>query len=115
EYQDYLNKEIPSCEIIVFLFHKVYGKHTREEYELALENFKAGKMPHYIYVCFKEVNLKRLTDIDKNILELNNLSNEIVNDKQIFIDYSSTTELKKIMSKQFDLILPEIADRITNS
>ena len=48
--QDEYNNAIRDCDIFVMLFHTKVGKHTREEFEVALEQFrKNGKPLLYAY------------------------------------------------------------------
>ncbi|NOU20112.1 MAG: hypothetical protein HOO91_21355 [Bacteroidales bacterium] len=54
--QDEYNKAIAVCDIFVSLFHTKVGKYTNEEFEVALESFKAKGKP-LIYTYFSKATI----------------------------------------------------------
>lgn len=53
--QDEYNKAIRDCDIFVLLFHSKVGKFSREEFEIALDQFHSTGKP-LIYTYFKPVD-----------------------------------------------------------
>ena len=70
--QDDYNKVVLSSSIFISLFATKVGQYTREEFETAYQNFKAGGATQYIYTYFKNaqintnnMNLEELSKLDQ--------------------------------------------------
>ncbi|MDP2362188.1 MAG: hypothetical protein Q8M94_00310, partial [Ignavibacteria bacterium] len=79
------------------------------EYDTAYGNFVKGKKPSYFYVYFKIDNLK-ISEIDKDILDIVALRKQIANAEQIYNDFSSDDELILKVKKQLEIIISELFD-----
>jgi hypothetical protein len=60
--QDEYNGAIKSCDIFVMLFHTKVGKYTNEEFETAIEHFKAHDKPD-IFTYVKDVSSGAITEL----------------------------------------------------
>ena len=106
--QDYFNQKMLECDIVICLFFKKVGNFTKEEFEVAYQKLKAGGKPHYLYVFFKSGNVA-IEDIDKAILEIKALKDEIAGFEQIYKTFKSNSDLILQLENQIDLIIPDIA------
>ncbi|MCI0601442.1 hypothetical protein L0156_00355 [bacterium] len=105
--QDHFNEQLLQCEVVIFLFFKKVGKFTKEEFELAYQNFKKGSTnPRYLYVLFKDVPVK-ISEIDEQILQIKKLKDQIAEAEQIYLSFESMAELQLKLKHQIDLILQE--------
>ena len=64
--QDYFNREMLKCDIVLILFFKKVGPFTKEEFDKAYENLKKGKKPHFLFVYFKTGTIA-LDEVDEEI------------------------------------------------
>ena len=107
--QDYINKEISKCDIVIVLFSDRVGDFTKEEFELAYNNFKARMKPHYIYVYFKDVKIKPDSQNRVEFNRLCDLKDDIFNKyQQIFNEYNTKESLILQLTNQFQKIIEEI-------
>ncbi|MGA1871733.1 MAG: SUMF1/EgtB/PvdO family nonheme iron enzyme [bacterium] len=102
--QDYFNKEMLKCEIVIALFFKRVGQFTLEEFEIAHANLYAGHKPHYLFVYFSS------GPIDEEVLEIKELKQRIQKHEQIYCSYTSTEDLILQVNQQLDLVASEIAE-----
>jgi formylglycine-generating enzyme required for sulfatase activity len=104
--QDEYNKQVASCDIFVSLFKTKVGKYTEEEFDKALETFRATGKP-LIYTYFKntEINLGDITD---EILTLVNFKKKLQKIGHFYPPYTSIEDLKHRFSVQIDKFLPEL-------
>ena len=105
--QDYFNEKMLECDIVICMFFKKVGNFTKEEFELAANNLKAGKNPRYLCVFFKSGKI----DIDENdeeIQKIRELKKEIEAAEQLYNNFKSTEDLILQIKNQLDLIIPEI-------
>ena len=95
------------CDIVIALFFTKVGNFTKEEFDLAYKHFKDEKKPYYLYVYFKsgEINI---SEIDKKILKIIELKEEIAEAEQIYNNFKSKEDLELQIQKQLALIIPEL-------
>ncbi len=106
--QDYFNKEMLACDVVICIFFKKVGTFTKEEFKAAYEHFKQGNRPKYLYVYFKSGFVK-IDEIDEEIRKISELRKEIAEAEQIFNDFNSKADLILQLTNEFELIIPEIA------
>jgi len=102
--QDYYNKEMLQCDIVIALFFKKVGRFTKEEFDIAYKNLKEGKKPFHMFVFFKDTEIL-ISTIDEEVLGIKNLKKQIDNYEQIYHIFKTTDELIDIIKHQFDLII----------
>jgi len=105
--QDYFNREMLKCDIVICMFFKKIGNFTKEEFDKAYNHFKKGKKPRHIYVFFKSGEVD-IDEIDEDILKIRKLKEEIKEAEQIYKSFKSNDDLVIQLKKQLDLIIPEI-------
>jgi len=106
-YQDYLNEEMLKCNIVISMFFTKVGDFTKEEFDVAYKGFKEGRKPNHLYVYFKQGQVN-IDDIDVEILNIKKLKDKIKEAEQIFNSFDSTSNLILQLTRQFELIVPEI-------
>ena len=103
--QNYFNKEMIKCDIIIVLFYKKIGQFTKEEFDIAYRNLKKfEKKPHYMFVFFKESKIN-IADINTEILEVNKLKKIIEHHEQIYNTFENKDSLINKIKRQFDLVI----------
>ena len=105
--QDYFNEEMLKCEIVVVLIFTKVGEFTKEEFDKAYEAFKSAENPKYLYVYFKDVEVK-LSKIPKEYMDVIELKEEIQSIEQIYCPFDSIDNLTQQLNKQLNLIIPEL-------
>ena len=105
--QEYFNKKMLECDIVICIFFKKVGDFTKEEFDLAYKHFKEGKKPHYLYVFFRSGKVD-IEEIDEDILKIKKLKSEIEEAEQIYKSFKSNEDLLLQLKKQLELILPEM-------
>lgn len=103
--QDYFNEEMLKCEVVVFLFWKKVGDFTKEELDVAYEQFKAGKKPRSLYVYFKSGQIP-IAEINEEILKINQLKKEIETAEELYGHFDSKEHLLLQLKHQLELIIP---------
>lgn len=56
--QDEYNEELSKCDICMVLFWNIIGEYTKEELDIAYNNYSEGRRPYKIYVFFKESDVQ---------------------------------------------------------
>lgn len=93
--QDEYNKAIRSCDIFVMLYHTKVGKFTREEFEVALEQFRATGKP-LIYVYHKtatpktppsDEDAKSVADFEALVRDLQHFKTDYANRKALQLHF----------------------------
>ena len=102
--QDYFNKEILKCDIVLALFFKKVGRFTKEEFELAHKKLKEGKKPKYLYVYFKNSNIST-EEITRDYVKIIELKENIQKYEQYYGSYNSIDDLKLQLKSQLDQII----------
>ncbi|KPA11373.1 ATPase AAA [Candidatus Magnetomorum sp. HK-1] len=102
--QDYFNKEMLACDIVVALFYSKVGAFTKEEFELAYENLKIGKKPHYLFVGFKDAQIST-SDITKEYLEILQLREKIQQNEQLYLSFDSMDQLILKLNDQLEKVI----------
>jgi small GTP-binding protein len=105
--QDYFNEKMLECDIVNLMFFKKVGDYTREEFDVAYQNFKEGKNPRYLYVYFKSGKVD-IDEIDEEILKIKSLKKEIAEAEQIYNSFTSNEDLILQLKNQLDMIIPEM-------
>ncbi len=109
--QDGFNQDMLKCDIVIFLFFTNVGVYTREEYDVAYQNFINRNKPHYILVFFKSGNINIKDILPEEIQTIKELQEEIDKNEQIYTEFRSTEELILQLGDQLDLIVREIVDQ----
>jgi len=88
--QDYFNQEMLTCDIVVALFYSKVGQFTKEEFDLAYSNLKAGKKPKYLFVGFKTTPPKT---VNGGYVDIIKLRAQIEQNEQLFLSFESIDQL----------------------
>lgn len=67
--QDYFNREMLKCDIVLALFFKKVGQFTKEEFTVAYQNLKKCQKPEFLFVYFKSGTLT-IDEVTPDILNL---------------------------------------------
>jgi len=102
--QDYFNKEMLDCDIVIALFYTRVGVFTKEEFDLAYDHLKDGKKPEYLFVGFKISPPER---ISSEYIEIIKLRKEIEDNEQLYISFESTDSLILKLDTQLNKIIQE--------
>jgi energy-coupling factor transporter ATP-binding protein EcfA2 len=103
--QDYFNKEMLACDMVIALFLDKVGEFTLEEFHTAWDEFKKGNLPKYLYAYFSKAPIGNAFDIDYVELgKVQTLRKEIEKEQQIYCTYTSIADLKNQISDQLKLI-----------
>ncbi|UCH94328.1 MAG: NACHT domain-containing protein [Candidatus Aminicenantes bacterium] len=102
--QDYFNRKMLECDIVMVLFFKKVGKFTKEEFKLAYENLKKGKKPHFLFVYFKSEKID-IAEVNEDILEIGRLKKEIQQYQQIYGTFKSGEDLILKLQRQLDQVI----------
>ena len=90
--QNRFSAKIPECQVMIVLFHKKVGEFTKEEFDIAYNNFQSGLNPRFIFVYFKDEDLS-IKEINPGILKIYQMREQIKDHKQMFIDFKDITDL----------------------
>ncbi|ETR66659.1 MAG: hypothetical protein OMM_05548 [Candidatus Magnetoglobus multicellularis str. Araruama] len=90
--QDYFNQVMLTCDILVALFYSKVGQFTKEEFDLAYSNLKAGKKPKYLFVGFKDAQIST-KNITKDTFEIIQFREQIKQNEQLFLSFESIDQL----------------------
>lgn len=105
--QDEYNKKVASCDIFLSLFKTKVGKYTEEEFDKALETFRATGKPS-IYTYFKKATI----DTDQiNRQDLNSLldfKEKLKKMEHFYPPYNNIEDLKLRFISQIDKFLPQV-------
>jgi internalin A len=105
--QDEYNKVVQSCDIVVSLFHTKVGKYTEEEFQKALEKFKADGKP-LIYTYFKTMHIS-MNPAEINVDDITTLQNFQKKLKTLGhfpTSYQDINDLERQFSNQLRKLLP---------
>lgn len=103
--QDAINEAINTCEIFVALFSTKIGKYTKEEFQAALERYKKGANPQYIFTFFKNQEV-RVSNIDKTeISHFFSFQNQLKDLGHYYTTFTSTSDLFYSFHSQLEKIL----------
>lgn len=90
--QDYINREMLNCDIVITLFSRKLRPFLEEEFKLAYENFRKGNKPEFMFVYFKSGSVS-IEDIDVEILKIGKLKKEIQDYKDVYGTFNSVEDL----------------------
>lgn len=99
--QDSFNEKLLECDILLCLFYKKVGIHTKEELYRAVENLKEGKNPKYIYVFFKKPPID-----DESFNAIQDFKEQIIEAQQMYNEYTYIDNLLMQFGDQLSLIIP---------
>jgi DNA replication protein DnaC len=102
--QDYFNRNMLDCDIVIVLFFKKVGRFTKEEFKLAYENLKKGKKPHFLFVYFKSEKID-IAEVTKEILEIGRLKKEIQQYQQLYGTFKSGEDLILKLQRQLEQVI----------
>jgi tetratricopeptide (TPR) repeat protein len=105
--QDQFNEKMLTCEIVIVLIFTKVGEFTKEEFDKAYGAFKSAKNPRYLYVYFKDANIK-ISEVTKEYMDVIELKEEIQRIEQIYCHFDSIDNLILQLNKQLNLIIPEL-------
>ncbi|MDP8211604.1 MAG: leucine-rich repeat domain-containing protein [Candidatus Stygibacter australis] len=108
-YQNYLNKEMLKCDIVIIMFFTKVGEYTWEEFYESYISFQLNNNPGYVYVYFKDGYVK-MSEIKEAMLKIPELKKTLQGEEQIYISYDTIPDLNLKIKKQLDLIIPEIIE-----
>ncbi|NIM10936.1 MAG: NACHT domain-containing protein [Candidatus Aminicenantes bacterium] len=100
--QDYFNKEMLKCDIVIALFYRKVGQFTEEEFRLAYENLKKGKKPNFLFVYFKSGKIE-IEEVNEDILKVGKLKKEIQEYQQIYGTFTSIEDLILKLQRKLEL------------
>lgn len=101
--QDRFSEEICNCDVMIVLFHAEVGRFTKEEFDIAVSSFKAGRNPRHILVYFKDTH-RRISGFDAGIKRILGMRRGIRAAGQMFDDFTHRAELELSLRKQLDLL-----------
>jgi len=104
--QDEYNRALQTCDIVVSLFFTKAGKYTQEEFEAALQRFKATGKPQ-IYTYFKDGPVN-MGDIDDQVLSLLNFKKHLRDLGHFPTLYKNIEDLKYQFKLQLERLLPTL-------
>ena len=102
--QDYFNKEMLDCDIVIALFYSKVGGFTKEEFDLAYENLKVGKKPEFLFVGFKKAQIST-DNIDEDLFEIFKLKKQIKKMEQIYFSFDSIDSLMLKLDSQINKLV----------
>ncbi len=105
--QDEYNKAITDCDVFVSLFYTKAGKYTEEEFNKALETFKANNKL-LIYTYFKDANIRTSEINEDNLLSLLNFKKKLKELGHFPTNYTDINDLKYHFGEQLTKFLPEL-------
>ncbi len=103
--QDYFNREMLKCDIVVVLFFKKVGQFTKEEFHKAYESLKKGKKPHFLFVYFKKGQIDIDDADDEDILKRIQFKKEIQKYEQIYQTFGSIEGLTQSLKSQLEQVI----------
>jgi len=105
--QEYFNRELLKCDIIVVLFYKKVGQFTKEEFQLAYKYIKRTGKPYFLLVYFKDDNVSTMK-IDEDFIQIIRLRKEIQNSNQLYSSFNSSEDMILQLKAQLDQIVPKL-------
>jgi DNA replication protein DnaC len=102
--QDYFNRKMLECEIVIVLFFKKVGQFTKEEFKLAYENLKKGKKPNFLFVYFKSEKID-IAEVTEDILEIGRLKKKIQQHQQVYGTFKSDEDLILKLQRQLEQVI----------
>lgn len=108
--QDYFNREMLKCDIVIALFYRKVGQFTEEEFKLAYNSLKNGNKPHFLLVYFKSGSVP-IEEIDEELLKIGKLKKEIQGYEQIYRSFNTTEDLILKLQHQLELVISEEQDK----
>lgn len=112
--QEYFDEQISSCDVMIVLFSRTVGEFTEEEFNIALDRYRKGLKPNFMYVYFKDEAIP-YSGIDQNdLMKVNAVKERIRNDEQIYTEFSTREILELSITKQLDLIIEAIQREMTS-
>jgi len=100
--QDYFNRELLQCDIVIVLFYTQLGAFTREEYELTCRQLNKKNKPRHLFVFFKTTPPEKISKAYIKVLELRE---EIEQSQQIYLLFDTIDNLLLQLDKQIDLAI----------
>lgn len=97
--QDYFTENMLKCHIAVFLFGTKVGQYTHEEFIAAYKSFSQRKKPKFLYVYFKNHEIKS-DELNDDIIDVYSLRKQIEKYEQVYNSYSSIENLSYHFEKQ---------------
>lgn len=102
--QDEYNRAIRECDLFVMLFHTKVGPYTEEEFDTALDQFKATGKP-LIYTYFKDATLSTGSADEDALLSLLMFKNKLKKLGHFPNSYKNMAELKLHFTGQLDKLV----------
>lgn len=102
--QDDFNKVLEESEIFTCLIFDRIGQYTREEFDIAYQNYKQGKNPRKFYLYFKTIPKGK----QEEAFEVYEFRHAMEKDEQIYREYKNPDQLKLFLNQNLDEDLPEI-------
>lgn len=101
--QDRFSGVIPNCDAMIVLFHKKVGTFTKQEFDIAYNNFREGKNPRRILVYFKNTPVL-ISEVHDDIINIQKMRQQIERDHQIYVEFKSDEGLELSLQKQLLLL-----------
>jgi len=105
--QNYFNKELLSCDIVLVLFYRKMGLFTYEEFQLAYKNLSTNSTPSYLYVFFKVGDIRN-DEIKEDDFKILKLRDDIKKKEQMYHTFTTTEDILSQFKDQLELIVPKI-------
>jgi len=102
--QDYFNREMLKCDIVIVLFFKKVGQFTEEEFKLAYDHLKEGKKPRFLFVYFKSGQVP-IEEINEDLLKISKLKKEIQQYEQLYGSFNSIEDLTQKFQRQLEQVI----------
>lgn len=102
--QDDFNKEMEDSEIFTCLIFDRIGQYTKEEFDIAYQNYKQGKNPKKFYLYFKKLPKGKREEA----VEVYEFKKAIEKEEQIYREYKNPDQLKLFLNQNLDEDLPGI-------
>lgn len=102
--QDEFNELVKASDIFFCLIFDKVGMFTKEEFDVALENFQAGRKPRLLFVFFKDAVLQSST-LKKEFIKVIEFKEEIQKHEQFYSYYSSVDDLIFRIEREIDRFL----------
>jgi hypothetical protein len=105
--QDYFNREMLKCDIVVVLFYRKVGIFTEEEFNRAVEHLNKGKKPHFLFVYFKSGSIST-DDAEESIddlIKIKKIKDEIKRREQLYRTFNSIESLTQKLQDQLQLAI----------
>jgi len=102
--QDDFNKELEESEIFTCLIYDRVGQYTKEEFNIAYQNYKQGKNPKKLYLYFKILPKSK----KEQAIEVFEFRKTVEQNQQIYREYKNSDQLKLFLNQNLDEDLPGI-------